>query len=215
MDTIYYHKYLKYKTKYKNIIQFGGKQKYDFYFVHGTKDLSGLVSMLKDRVLYPGKDLPSKMRFLGGEENELEDIYVNMNFDDIKNLPYVRGLSIILHPKILYEYGIEFQKGWGRFGKIIIDKNDNKKIKNKKIKEIKNFLRNPSELPVILRQPLYNHQVLINKPIPLDGNLLGIICNGCPQDMYKSIKKALKSYKNVKIYTTSAPPPSIEELDIN
>ncbi len=215
MDINYYYKYLKYKTKYNNIIQSGGKQKYDFYFLHGTKDWPGLISMLKDRVLYPGKDLPPKMRFLGGEETELNNIYLNINFNDIKNMSYTFGLSLILHPKILYEYGIEFHKGWGNFGKIYIDKNDNKKIKNKKIKEIKNFLRDPVELPVLLREPIYNHQVLINKPIPLDGNLLGIICNGCPQDMYKSIKKALKSYKDVKIYTTSAPPPSIEELDIN
>lgn len=223
MSDIYYQKYLKYKSKYINklnqINQYGGtNKKYNYYFVHGVKDIEILKTILEDKYLRPGKDVPPKMRYLGGEESELDDIYMNIYFEDIKNLSFTLGLSLILHPKILWEYGLEFQGGWGGYGKIKINKNDSTNIIKKKIREIKKFLKNPDVLPQKIREfsQLHHHQILFDRPIPLKGNLLGIVCNQCSDEIIDDIKCSMKDniYKNIVMYTQNSPMPQIKDLHL-
>lgn len=87
---------------------------------------------------------------------------------------------------------------------IRIKPNESHKNIDKKIKEIENFLENPTSLPQKIREShgSYHHEIMFDQPIELDNNLLAIVCSHCDMDdRLNKIKKIIKnkSYKNVTI----------------
>lgn len=187
-----HHKYKKYKTKYlmlKKIINkeeqiINNDKKYTFYFMHFTKNFDNLMNILKTGKIYPGKYLCSEQRFMCGDQPEDEPseyVYMNMFFENLKNISHSRDFVLLLHSKIMYENGFIFNRGWVHENNIHISKNESSTTINKKIKEIYTFLENPS-LPDTIKEShgSYHHEVLFDHPIDLaNGNLIGIICNYC------------------------------------
>lgn len=205
MDSSY--KYIKYKTSSYSL---NGGYKKNFYFIHGTKNIMTLLSILKDGDIKLGKDVPKQYRKLSGDQ-PLEYIYNHIYFEDLKNLTHLQDYSLIISPDIIKDYGICFNKGW-QVGptkdSIIIEKdNDNKTIATK-LKEIRKFIKNPT-LPqkIIEFSPFLHHEVLFDKPIQLDKYLLGIMCLKCDNDpKFNHIEKIIKEkYPNVKILTENYP----------
>jgi len=222
----YQYKYRKYKNKYKALtgginnsrlipafefnlpLNSTGGSVDDYYFIHGVLNIKNLYKILETGKLTAGKNVPN-MRNLSGWEL-LDYIYCLIYFDDLKNLPVAWGVAtIILHPKILNKYGAIFNKGWSVHpteDSIIINKEDDNI--DTKLKEIKDYLKNyksPSEfeMPEIMQQ-----EVLFKEDIPLDNNILAIVCTNCSNHVMKKIKKIIKGkpYSNVKILTNNILP---------
>lgn len=222
VQDIYYNKYLKYKIKYidlkltkkfeyvqsiKNNFLYGGT-KYDFFFIHATKNFSNLISILNNGYLYPGKYISRKHRFLGGPEIGSEYIYMNMYFKDLDNIQHVFGISLLLSPKMIYNKDMIFHEGWYGGNPLYLYKNDSKKSIDKKIEKIHKFLKNPESLHENLRYGFMNHQILTSDPISIQDNLIGIAINIHDIDLHKKnidkVKKLLKiKGLNVPIYFTN------------
>ena len=205
----YYNKYLKYKNKYlklKNItINQNGGNKNEFIFVHNTTTYDNLLEILKTGEIKISSQVDSKRRIRTGD-NSHDFIYGNIYFYDIKNMTHFQDLTLILSPKLLEDYNIRFNKGWT--GKKIteIKQKDKKKTKNKKLELVKEWLKNPIDLPEILRSDLSGfmlHEVVFNKNIPIDKYLIGITCNHCDETKINEIKKHTN---NIKIFTNNLIP---------
>lgn len=76
-----------------------------FYFVHSTLNLKSLKSILKDKMIKTGEHSP--VRRLAGWEAQ-PYVFGNIQFDDINNIKIPMGLSLILHPKIIFDMKIIF-----------------------------------------------------------------------------------------------------------
>ena len=227
------YKYKKYKTKYLNLKK-TINQKYSFYFIHSTTVYQNLLDILKIGILYPGKYLLPEQRKLYGEEPS-DYVFMNIYFDDIGNIESSRSYALLFHPKIMYEDGFYFNKGWKTTPvneSVHISKTDDQYEINQKIKSIHDFLENPS-LPQKIKEfhGSLHHEILFDHPISLsNGNLIGIICDYCdsstwdletqikltkPSDeQFKLIKKAVKDkpYAHVKIFTRNTPMPKLNGL---
>ncbi|ADO18469.1 hypothetical protein [Acanthamoeba castellanii mimivirus] len=224
----YKKKYKKYKRKYIDLKkQLNYNQIHNFYFVHSTTNFSNLRDILKSGVIYPGKFLRPDQQKLSVNS---EDVFANIYFEDINNLTHLQDFSILLHPKIIYDCGMFFNKGWqgGGKGDIIINATDSPVQIAHKLNEIREFLKNPI-LPEKIREfnPFLHHEAFFNHPISLNnGNLIGIICNHCDgsfndyitgethKESLKIINNIIndKLYNNVKIITRNYPIPKLNEL---
>ena len=199
----------------------GGRKKNDlplissidenYFIVHSTQNADNLLAVLKDGNLRPGKDLPKKRRIFSGGE-PLEYIYGNIQFTDIKNLPYYGSIVLILNPKIIKDYGVIFNQGWFKSPtntSIYVRKDDTEENKSKKIQEIKDYVANPTYYknapnPDIISAHMA-HELLFDTPIPLKDNLIGVMCYGCPDKVLKKIKSVMKKkYPDSKIYTVNS-----------
>jgi hypothetical protein len=211
------------------------KYSYNFYFVHTTTVFENLLDILKMDVIYPGKYVKKEQRqYYGSEPSEY--VYANIYFEDINNIEYPRNYTLILHPKIMDNNGFFFNKGWQKYpyggpdieqiDSITGDKikypqtgieifaNDSDIEKKQKIKQIHDFIKNPS-LPKIFIEGhgTIQHEILFDHPIELiNGNLLGIICDD--DKNIQQIKNIVKNkpYSNIKIYTKIGSMPSLNEL---
>lgn len=217
----FYQKYQKYRQKYinlKNSIKYDevamiGGANYDFFFMHGTKNIENLLSILDDEYIFPGKDVDEKYRFLSGPETKSDDIYLSIYFKDIDNIKYFLGITLILDSKLTHDRDLIFQEGWYGGNPVYLSKNDNKKIFNKKIKHIHDFLENPITVPKKIREfaGLMDHQILTSEPISLKKYLRCININMQENDVAN--KKIIKKIKNkirqkkydVKLYYNSIP----------
>ncbi len=160
-----------------------------------------------------GKDVSNEFRHYGGDA-PLDGIFMNIYFEELKNLSHLFSFSLILHPRILDEYESVFYEGWGSFGKIKFDRNDVEK--NTKIDKIREFIKNPISLPDIVKKSLghIHHEFIFKEPVKLKDNLLAVVCNSCSDEIIGKIRVALKNgkYDGVKIITKNYPFPSIDEL---
>jgi hypothetical protein len=198
MDNTMYKKYKKYKKKYTKLKQLNNN---GYYLLHGT-DTPHLEKILKQGYILSGKYLPDTETRLGGWE-KLPYVYCNIYFDDIKNLPYSFGYSLIINPKIIRDHGMIFNIGWKVHpaeNSIYIKPNDIDH--DKKINFIKEYIKNPissSTLP-----PMMTHEVLIKDKIDVHKYLIGLILPGL-ETGYGGIQKILNEngYENIKIFTTS------------
>lgn len=197
----YFHKYRKYKNKYQILKQqLEQKLLFDnFYFLHFTTR-NNLLDILSDGIILPGKNVPVSKRTL--RKNPLDNIYALIYFNDLKNISIMPSYALIINPNIILDYTTKFYKGWGTIpNPIIIYPNDSLTTIKHKIAEIKNFIANPIDLPPILQSSeIMTHEVLFDKPIPLDKYLLGIICKNCNENKIRNIIKNTE-YANVPIYT--------------
>lgn len=202
----YKKKYLKYKKKY---IKLEDSIYNNYYFVHMTKNIKTLRNILKTGVIKPGKDVAYEDRFII-KDDSLDNVYAHMYFEDIHNLTNMPAYGILFSPNILKTHDMVFFKGWGGgFGKnIYLNKKDTRNIRNKKIKQIKKYLKNPSLPKNLLNKPNYHHEVTFTKPIKLKNNLLGIVCTLCKKNDLTKFKKILNKYNNVNIYTKHKPFPN-------
>lgn len=128
--------YQKYINKYLALKNQTGGKTYDFYFVHGTKNLNNIYSILKDGKIKLGKDVKQDQRMHSGN-TPLPYIYANIYFNDIKNLS---------HPKIINDYNIIFNEGWTSFP------SNNIILNQKNIKKVKKFVKNPTSLTPLVKE---------------------------------------------------------------
>lgn len=229
----YYGKYIKYKNKYLDLKRqtvntdllknSTNDMKYNFYFLHATKNIDNILALLKKGKLLPGKDVNEKYRFLNYPD-PMEYIFANIYFEDIQNLTHMRDYTLILSPDILTEQDAVFNKGWlggpetspiGR--SIYINKNDDIMTTSKKIKEFKEFLKDPSGiLPqrVVEFSPFHHHEIVFSQSIDLKNHLLGIVCHFCQDNpKFEKVKQIMhKKYPKAKIFTDNYPFPTLNEL---
>ncbi len=208
---VYYKKYKKYKKKYFDLLKVV-KFKYDFYFIHFTKE-ENLISILKDGYLKLGEEVPLSGKFFSG--HDLPYIYSSIYFPDIKNLQQMRYCALLLRPEIVKKYGCIFNKSMAvgpTEGSIFLNKIDSFEILNDKLKKIRKFLKNP-DLPEKLIG-YYSHEVLFSKRIQLEDNLLAIVYNVSSDKKIKKIQDVIinKPYANVKIIRDSSKFPLLKDL---
>ncbi len=205
-----YKKYVKYKNKYIKLKQQINNNN-NYYLIHGT-DLPHIEKILKQGYILSGKYLADDETRLGGWE-KLPYIYCNIYFDDIKNLPYSFGYSLIIDPLIIKECGIVFNKGWK-----VHPNEDSINIKShdtdydKKIAAIKEFIKYPEQYSFFAKTPdgkvrlppMMVHEVLIKDKIDVHKYVIGLVLPGMAE-MTDSIQKILDEnmYDKIKIFTTS------------
>ena len=215
----YYNQYIKCKNKYAILkMQNDMKMNHHFYFIHGTRDINSILSIIKDGTIRPGKYIPANKRKHSGDQ-PLDYIYMNIYFENLKNLSHMWDYAIILSPKIIREYDAIFNKGW-QVGpwkdSIHFNISDTPNTFNKKIDEVREFIKNPDTLPKIVQDApgMMHHEFIFENDIPLKNNLIGIACNGCSQINLNKIKKAIKKYSfgDMPIFTRNYPLPKLDEL---
>ncbi len=202
-----YIKYLKYKTKYINLKK-NIDNKYNFYFVHMTKNFKNFKNIIKDGKIKIGSDIPIGDKYFSGYVDE-PYIFANIYFNDLDNLEWFNDLSFIIKPEIIDSQSVELIGGWGNLFIDKIEPNDSKLVKIKKINKIKKFIVKPYGLPnIVLENPKFmQHEVRFNAPIDIYKYLEGISINYTDQDelkiKIKRIKKILKKYnlENIKIFS--------------
>lgn len=214
---IYYNKYLKYKKKYillKMINQTGGV-KNNFYIIHSVFKFDNIFDILKTGIIDIGKNLPSDALNMSSPEYPLSHIFSNIYFDDIKNLSYFWQASIVLHPKIISDYGCIFHKGWScdaTYPSDIIIKKKDLEI-NKKLSKIKKYIKNPPIIPNVHTTPYTNHEILFDHSIPIKKYGLMITCNFCNDKDFNKIKRLVKKYGyHVKLLRGNVPMPTLNDL---
>jgi hypothetical protein len=207
----YYDKYQKYKKKYMYL----KNSKYDFYLVHDTR-FENLELILKSGKIKLGKNVPEEKRKYCGDHPS-DYIFTSIFFEDIKNLSHLGDFNLILHPKIVFEQKNTFNKGWEggpSNNGISLSKKDSHEITNKKLEEIRKFLKNPT-LPEKLKNfnSFLHHEVVFEEPIDIYGNLLAIECNSCDEKVINKLKSIMKEHKyDVPIYTKNFPLPKLQDL---
>jgi hypothetical protein len=142
---------------------------YKFYFSHATT-LRNLIKIINDGEVKFGHGLKYIDKISEGKKN----IYLNINFDDLKNMDSApRNYILLISPSIITN-GLRFNKGWTHFEDyVVIDKND-VNVKDK-IKKIHDWIKSPDLPEMISNASFMNHEILINKKINLKKYLIGII----------------------------------------
>lgn len=206
----YYNHYIKYKSKYKNLKKSMSVvyPKYNFNFLHTTKNLKNLKNILKEGFIKLGSDVAIEDKYLSGYEDE-PYIYANIYFKDSDNLEWFNDLSLVIKPEIIDEQIAILIGGWGNKEIGIINPTDSKEVKIQKLERMKNYILNPYDLPkLVLECPKYKqHEVRFTSPIDIKKNLEGISIgynNEKERDeKISKIKELLKKYdlEKVKIYS--------------
>lgn len=183
---MYKNKYTKYKLK-----MIGSAQNKNFYFVHNTFGYDNLIEILKCGVLKIGAELSEEQRRLSGGIPK-NYIYMSIFFEDIKEQYIPCGL--VFSSNILDDYDIVVNVGWNGNELCSISHKDTKKDKMKKIKKIKNFIKNPEKIlppqrAKMLKNNIMLHEVLFDKNIFLDKYLVKINDCGFTDKQIKEIKK--------------------------
>jgi hypothetical protein len=228
-------KYIYYKNKYlelkrtnntntktnTNDIYNDNNRKYDFYIYHSMSyQLKGvsypidrkIISVLNSGYIDVGSNVKKSYRTHSGGE-PMDYIFGNIYFPDIKNLSFLWGDGgVILHPDLIYDRGVIFNKGWqaGPFSVknngFIIDKNDDYKTKRRSLMKIKKWLKIRKDTNEKLNELLADlmlHEVVFDKKIPIKY-IVGIICSNCPDKDVNKIKRKLKKLNmDIPIYTNN------------
>ncbi|XWV25434.1 hypothetical protein QJ856_gp0328 [Tupanvirus deep ocean] len=191
-----YKKYKKYKKKYVTLKQ---QLNSNYYLLHGT-DTEHLKKILQQGFILSGRYLPDDETRLGGWE-KLPYVYCSIYFDDIKNLSHSFGYSFIIDPRIIWDSGMIFNKGW-----MVHPTNDSIIIRphdvdyDNKINSIKEYIKNPPG-PITNLPPIMAHEVLIKDKIDVRKYVVGLILPGF-EGIGNDIQKILEEggYKNIKIF---------------
>jgi hypothetical protein len=199
----------------------------EFYFMHTTTVFENLLDVLRTDIIYPGKDVRPEQR-QHYRINPSDYVYANIYFEDLGNIKATHNYTLLLHPKIMYQNGFFFNKGWQKIPYrgpnvpnidaitllpinypqpgIEISDTDNQQQTNDKLKQIHDFLKNPTLPRQILGLGILEHEILFDHPIDLtNGNLIGIVCGNCNMfnDQLDLIRETIKdkSYHGAKIIT--------------
>jgi hypothetical protein len=95
-------------------------------------------------------------------------IYMSINFEDLNNISSFGYYHLFFHPKIIFENDFRFDEGWipkNEERTIIFNKNDTLTEFKYKFKKMYNFLKNPITLPDIMKNIIFNHQLIFPKKI--------------------------------------------------
>lgn len=206
---MYRYKYNKYSEK---IEQIGGKKE-KFYFIHNPMGYSNMIEILKSGEMKLGSEVSKRRRKMSGME-VFGSIFTTIYFPELKNIKHWPGL--VFSQDLFYDYDLHVDAGWGNKDLVDIKKDDSKKDKDKALKKIKKYLKNPtSVLETKILAALGDFmmtQALFNKRIPLDKYLVAI-CGYCNFDNNKDsdkVKNLLKKKElsHIKCIRT------LEELEI-
>lgn len=206
----YYNHYIKYKSKYKNLKKSMSVvyPKYNFNFLHTTKNLKNLKNILKEGLIKLGSDIPIEDKYLSGYEDE-PYIFANIYFEDMDNLEWFNDYSLIIKPEIIDYQQVMMIGGWGNKEIGIINPSDNKEVKIQKLEQMKKYVLNPQDLPeILLSSPKYMQQeVRFTSPIDikkyLEGISIGYENEKERDEKILKIKNLLLKYdlEKVKIYS--------------
>lgn len=206
----YYNHYVKYKSKYKNLKKSMSViyPKYNFNFLHTTKNLKNLKNILKEGLIKLGSDIPIEDKYLSGYEDE-HYIFANIYFKDLDNLEWFNDFSLIIKPEIIDYQQVMMIGGWGNKEIGIINPSDNKEVKIQKLEQMKKYVLNPHDLPeILLSSPKYMQQeVRFTSPIDikkyLEGISIGYENENEREEKILKIKNLLSKYdlEKVKIYS--------------
>lgn len=175
--------------------------KYSYYFIHNAFTIENLIQILKDGKIKKGKFVKPKFRHMSGEETASNFIYGQIYFHDLENLTHFWGPSLIISPYVLDKQIVEFHRGWGSLPTLeehILKPTDNAKQRNSKFSKIRKYLKNPKELPAMIRQSiLYIHEVVFSRNISIKKYVIGITCNFADDKTMNKINKIIneKKYK--------------------
>ena len=190
----YEYKYNKYKHKYT---QSKILNKYNFFIAHGTMNIDTLKNILNDGYIRFPKD--SGISFFGHVKDD--HIYANIYFKDLNNI----GISpfpfyLILKPKIIFDFNIDVNKGWGSAKLLTIDKHD-PDIESK-MDKIYTYVKNPHINPnldkLLEGSGFMQHELLFHKNISLQRYLYGIVIS--KNNTNDNIEKLIKKYEGTKIF---------------
>lgn len=174
------------------------KYPYDFCFIHNMMYPDALSDILKDGYIKAGIEVPKKYRFLGGHEGS-NKIYGQIYFDDLKNTEPWGNASIIIDKSILCDMDVYFHKGWGNLfwtKNQDLKKTDTQKIRKRKIEYIRSFLKDPIEMPEMVRKSFVNlHEVMFDKNISVRKYVKGIIYHSSYEPKIKKIKQIIDKKK--------------------
>jgi len=199
----------------------------NFYVIHGTESFDSLINILKSGKLNRGIDTAPKFTKLGKCGGEGKGIYVNIYFDDVKNIENlgIFSFALLFHPRVMFRSEVEFWLGWGYCGMkpIKMYPDDNiKKMKNN-IKKIKKIVTDIKNDPIDFLPSIYHgapgnflHEIYLDtKYIPLTNNLLGILCNQYNEKYINEIKEiiSIHPYKNVYIQNNLLSMPDFKEIN--
>lgn len=169
------------------------------YIFHSTSK-ENIINTLEDGTLYANKYIDSTKRRLSPND-ELPYIYTLLYTPLLKYNFWSYGL--ILHPKILEIEPTIFNYGWithPNDKSIYIYSTDDHIVKNKKIKQIVNYVDKTTKMT--------QQEILFIGCIKLKDYLIGILCPNCDDENIKKIKLLLSknNMKNVKIYVDEKMP---------
>ncbi len=169
----------------------------EFFFVHNTFGYNNLIDILKSGILKKGSEMPEEKRKLSGGIPK-DNIYMSIYFENLPEQYLPCGL--VFSSRILNDYDITINAGWGGNEICSISHKDSKKIKIKKINKIKNFIKNPEKILEPLRaKTLKNnimlHEVLLYENIPLDKYLVKINNCGFTDEEMEEIKNIISEKK--------------------
>lgn len=179
------------------------KYPFNFCFFHNTLKLDSVLAILKDGYIKAGTDVPKKYRTLGGEEGS-EKIFGQIYFNDLKNTIPWGIASFIIDKNILCDMNVEFHIGWGGWNmkeEYKLNKTDKETVRKNKLDSIRKFLKNPSELPKILRESqINNHEIMFDKNISVKKYVVGIVYNFEDKKQLEKIQKLINKKKyNIKL----------------
>jgi len=202
-----------------------------FYFMHITR-LSNLKTILKEGILKISSNVNDINFGYSLYENDKNPpyLYCQIVFDDMKVLnkdrDYSSTYSLILHPKILFDNNVIFNKQWEGYPikkteatkhimeSININKNDNYENKIKNIEKIKHIIKKK-----LIENKLHEekHEFIFTKDIKIKEYLIGILYNKHYKDDIQLINNILKKYDytNIPIYFDIKEIPTLCDILIN
>lgn len=185
-----------------------------FYLLHGTKSDKTLLKILSDEYLLSGKNVDKKYRMHGGEDNELDQIFFNIYFDDIKNIDIMFPFTLIFKSEILKKHNFVFNKGWGfEVAFETFNKKDADFLFKKKIRKIRKYLKSPDIPAILLNNPgIFHHELYTETPINIKKYLIGIVCCTTNNKIKIKLDKIAKRM-NILIFETNKPPPYDKLID--
>ena len=194
----YQSKYYKYKQKYLALKR-QYYEPYPFFIVHGTTNLDTLTRILKSGKIKLGSQVRVKDRKFSGIASK-PYIFSSMYFTDLKNFREAKGISLLLSSSLLDEYTGYFNKNWqGGPGSqsIKLDKNDDLVTRATKLNIIREFIKDPSELPWIVKKfpGDFHHELVFEEPLLIKKYLRGVVCYGCPKEIIDSLHEILEKKK--------------------
>lgn len=180
-----------------------------YYFTHVTESYKTLVAILKTGKIQPSIMLDKKFSRFSGDYKH-NNIFMNIYFDDIKNLDYMWSWTILLSPDIVKKNKMEFHGGWGYIGGPFIEMKDEEAFQQN-LRKIKAFVKNPKLPKQLLGLKQMEHEFLCKKPISIKKHCLGIFCPD--KDKINKLQKLIEENGyNIKIYEKKYPLPTFREL---
>jgi hypothetical protein len=172
-------------------------KKHKFYFMHATT-YNNLLQILHDKTIKLGNANINNEKILS---DGCDVIFLNAMFDDLKNIKSSpQKYVLLLSPKILIDFDIQFTKGWGYQPNYVTIKKHDKNVVEK-FDKICEFIKKPDLPKQLLTIDFMQHEFSVKKEIKLKKYLLGIVAINCTKTECGNIRdKLIKDFDYVTIY---------------